>query len=159
MHALLNSRGDEAHIENEEYNLNKRNRGRFGHLFQGYFATCAESPRLPAERTWLFHLWNHGVWIISGVQPANIKPISYMGNRDPSLKWTRLLLCNSLKTDNPGVRSPIETRLLDKRPSEDLQELHVQGFQGGPHRQGVAPELNVGGKWRILIWYNRIKAF
>ena len=75
-----------------------------------------------------------------------------MGNRDPSLKWTPLLLCNSLKTDNPGVRSPIETRLLDKRPSEDLQELHVQGFQGGPHGQGrphgqgVAPELNVGGK-------------
>lgn len=70
-----------------------------------------------------------------------------MRNRDPFTEMDSITALQFFEnTDNPGVRSPIETRLLDKRPGEDLQELHVQGFQGGPHRQGLAPELNVGGK-------------
>ncbi|XP_076399111.1 schlafen family member 1-like [Peromyscus maniculatus bairdii] len=129
--ALLNSRGGKvmAHIENEGYDITQHGIGE--DLVTSFMTilplvqNCLEFKQEGCSL--IIHVESRSL-VISDLHPITIATNLYMRNGASCVKMDLRTALQFFKDiDNPRVRSPINPRLLDERPGENMQEeLHVQ---------------------------------
>uniref|UniRef100_A0A061I2P1 Schlafen family member 12-like protein n=1 Tax=Cricetulus griseus TaxID=10029 RepID=A0A061I2P1_CRIGR len=128
--ALLNSRGGvvKAHIENQDYNFNKHGLGEdLDTSFKAILPLAQNHLDFKQEEYFFFISVKSHSLDISGLQLATIATNLYMRNGASCVQMDLdTALQFFIDIANPGLRSPIKTSLLDKRPGEDMQDLHVQ---------------------------------
>ncbi|XP_036032678.1 schlafen family member 12-like [Onychomys torridus] len=129
--ALLNSRGGmvKAHIENEGYNIDKHGIGEdLDTSFRTVPAVVQKCLDFKQEGCFLIISVESWCLDISDLHPITIATNLYMRNGAACVKMNLHTARQFFKDiDNPRVRSPKKSMLLDERLGENIQEgLHVQ---------------------------------